>query len=86
MELDLAEAFKSEDGEVVLGEFEKSKQGTTWLGKYREFLIDHGWRCERMHAYDTPAWVEKPGMAIGPIKMMMVNDVFPADVERERVI
>jgi pyruvate,water dikinase len=38
-----------------------------------------------MHAYDTPAWIEKPGLGIGRIKMLMSKNVFPFDAERERV-
>ncbi len=39
-----------------------------------------------MHAYDAPAWVENPSLAIGRMKMLMSSDVFPADAERDRVI
>ena len=52
----------------------------------REFLLEHGWRCERMHAYDTPAWIEKPSLGIGRLKMLMTKDVFPLDTEKDRVI
>jgi len=86
VELDLKEAFNNQNSEEVITELEKSDQGSKWLGEYREFLLEHGWRCERMHAYDTPAWVEKPSLAIGQIKMLMSSDVFPADVERARVV
>ena len=86
VELDLKEAFNNQNREEVITELEKSDQGSKWLGEYREFLLEHGWRCERMHAYDTPAWVEKPSLAIGQIKMLMSSDVFPADVERARVV
>ena len=86
VELDLKEAFNNQNSEEVITELEKSDQGSKWLGEYREFLLEHGWRCERMHAYDTPAWVEKPSLAIGQIKMLISSDVFPADVERARVV
>jgi pyruvate,water dikinase len=86
VELGLTEPFKIEDDEAVLAEVEKSKEGGAWLGQYHEFLLEHGWRCERMHAYDTPAWIEKPSLPIGSIKMMMDNDVFPADAGRDRVV
>jgi pyruvate,water dikinase len=39
-----------------------------------------------MHAYDTPAWVEKPSLAIKQIRMLMTKDVFPLDAEKGRVI
>jgi phosphohistidine swiveling domain-containing protein len=48
--------------------------------------MEHGWRCERMHAYDTPAWVEFPSLAIGRIKVLMTQESFAFDGERERII
>ena len=86
VELGLDKAFNKENGEEVIRELDKSDQGTKWLEEYREFLIEHGWRCERMHAYDTPAWVEDPSLAIWQMKMLMSSDVFPADAERDRVV
>ena len=84
--LGLDKAFNKETGEDVIRELDKSDQGTKWLEEYREFLLEHGWRCERMHAYDTPAWVEDPSLAIWQMKMLMSSDVFPADAERNRVV
>jgi len=86
VELGLDKAFNKENGEEVIRELDKSDQGTKWLEEYREFLIEHGWRCERMHAYDTPAWVEDSSLAIWQMKMLMSSDVFPADAERDRVV
>lgn len=39
-----------------------------------------------MHAYDTPAWIEKPTQGIGRVKILMTKDVFPLDTEKGRVI
>ena len=86
VELGLQGSFKIKDPHAVLKELEKSKQGTQWLAEYHEFLLEHGWRCERMHAYDTPAWIEQPSLAIGTFRMMMSSDVYPADAIRERVV
>lgn len=86
VELGLKEAFDTKDYEEVLRNLEKSTAGFQWLKEYHAFLLEHGWRCERMHAYDTPAWVEKPALAIGDIKMLMQEEVFPFDARRDRVI
>lgn len=86
VELGLEDDFKQKNDEEVINALEKSEQGKKWLKEFREFLVEHGWRCERMHAYDTPAWIEKPSLAIGRIKMLMSNEVFPADTERKRVV
>ena len=49
-ELSLREAFDTEDSEEVIKNLEKSAAGSQWLKEYKEFLLEHGWRCERMHA------------------------------------
>jgi phosphohistidine swiveling domain-containing protein len=82
----LGDIFKIEDNEQVMATLAKNKEGTKWLSEYREFLLEHGWRCERMHAYDTPAWIEKPSLAIKQIRILMTKDVFPLDAEKDRVM
>ncbi len=84
--LGLEDAFKSKDNEEILKELEKSETGKSWLKEFKEFLIEHGWRCERMHAYDTFAWIEKPSLAIGPVKQLMNQESFTFDIERERIV
>ncbi len=39
-----------------------------------------------MHAYDTPAWIEKPALAIGDIKMLMKEEAFSFDTRRDQII
>jgi pyruvate,water dikinase len=82
----LKNAFKTEDNEGVLKELEKSDEGKKWLKEYKAFLVEHGWRCERMHAYDNPAWIEKPALAVGRIKLLLSQESFAFDAERDRVI
>lgn len=82
----LENAFKIEDNEEVLKELDKSDEGRKWLKAYKQFLMEHGWRCERMHAYDDPAWIEKPSLAIGRVKVLMHQESFAFDIERERLI
>jgi phosphohistidine swiveling domain-containing protein len=82
----LGDIFKIEDNEQVMATLAKNKEGTKWLSEYREFLLEHGWRCEHMHAYDTPAWIEKPSLAIKQIRILMTKDVFPLDAEKDRVM
>jgi phosphohistidine swiveling domain-containing protein len=85
-EMGLEAAFGDPDGEEIIKNLEQSQTGMKWLSAYRQFLADHGWRCERMHAYDTPAWIERPGLAMGRIKMLMSSDGYGVDADRERVI
>ena len=86
VELGLGDVFKTKEDEGVIKELQRSKAGAQWLDEYGAFLEEHGWRCERMHAYDTPAWIEKPSLGIGRVKMLMTKDVFPLDTEKGRVI
>jgi phosphohistidine swiveling domain-containing protein len=79
-------AFEIKDNEGVLKELDKSDAGKAWLKEYKQFLMEHGWRCERMHAYDTPAWIERPDLAIGRVRVYMNQADFPFDVERVRLI
>jgi len=85
-DMGLEEAFKPEDNEEVLKELQKTDEGKKWLEEYKEFLMEHGWRCERMHSYDTPAWVERPSLAIGRVKVLMTQKSFAFDRDRERII
>ena len=86
VELGLEDTFNSEAEENLLAALEQSDAGRKWHQAYMEFLTEHGWRCERMHAYDTPAWIEKPELVLGRIKMLMKSEVFPADQQREKVL
>ncbi len=86
VELGLEEAFSAQDNDEVLARLQESPDGKRWLQEHTDFLAEHGWRCERMHAYDTPAWVENPAMTISQLKMLMSKDVFPFDQECHRVI
>jgi len=84
-DLGLEQEFRSKEGEDLVKGLQNSENGAKWLNEYTAFLQDHGWRCERMHAYDTPAWVEKPSLALGQIGMYMSEKVFPFDTNRDQV-
>jgi len=84
LELGIRDVFDKID-EDVIQDLEKSEEGSKWLKMLHDFLIENGWRCERMHAYDTPAWVEKPSLVINRIKMLIQLDSSPADTARDRV-
>lgn len=85
-EMGLENVFQIDDDEAVMRELKSSEVGKRWYDSYYEFLLEHGWRCERMHAYDSPCWVEKPALGISRIKILMREDKFPFDVERDRIV
>ena len=86
-ELGLADLFlATEDDEEVMRKLEQSDAGRKWLGEYREFLKQHGWKCERMLRFDMPTWVEKPSQGIPDIrKGIAKGGAFVLDEERERL-
>jgi phosphohistidine swiveling domain-containing protein len=86
VELGLEETFKTTKDDVLIDKLNTSEAGKTWNGLYHEFLLEHGWRADRQHAYDSPVWLEKPSLALGRIKLLMSEPVFKFDVERDRVI
>ena len=86
VELGLEEAFKNTEDDALIDKLNATEAGKTWNGLYHEFLLEHGWRADRMHAYDSPVWLEKPSLALGRIKLLMSEPVFKFDVERDRVI
>jgi pyruvate,water dikinase len=86
VELDLEETFKTTADDDILDKLKLTEPGRVWSASYHEFLLEHGWRCDRMHAYDSSAWIEKPSIALGRIKLLMPEPVFRFDVERDRVI
>jgi len=86
LDMGLEGLFRDEDNESVIKNLADSEEGAKWFDEYRQFLLEHGWRCERMHAYDTPAWVEKPSLGIGRIKMLMSEDVSSVGADRDSVV
>ena len=85
VEAGLEDLFKKNEDEDVLEALKASEAGRKWSDAYHEYLLEHGWRADRMHAYDYPTWLEKPSIGIARIKFMMWEPVFPFDVNRERV-
>jgi pyruvate,water dikinase len=85
-DMGLEGAFKSENNEEILKGLENSDAGKKWLKAYKEFLVEHGWRCEHQHAYHTPAWIEKPSLALGRVKVLMSQESFGFDTERTRLV
>ncbi|MEM4450635.1 MAG: PEP-utilizing enzyme [Nitrososphaerota archaeon] len=72
----LGQLFEKAEPNGILKELEGSEIGEKWLVKLDEFLLKHGWRCERMHAYDTPSWLEKRELPLMYIKLFLPQDEF----------
>ncbi len=86
MDLGLEETFRTVDDEALISRLNTTEAGRTWNKLYHEFLLEHGWRSDRAHSYDSPVWLEKPSLALARIKLLMGETDFKFDVERVRVI
>ena len=86
VELGLEEAFRTTEDDALIDKLNATEAGRTWKSLYHKFLLEHGWRADRMHAYDSPVWLEKPSLPLGRIKILMSEPVFKFDVEKDRVI
>jgi phosphohistidine swiveling domain-containing protein len=86
-ELGLEDVFLSiKDNEQILAKLEENEAGIQWLKEYKHFLEENGWRCLRMQEYNTPAWVEKPSVGIGTVRLSIGKRGYRPDEERERLI
>jgi len=85
VEMGLEAVFQDNADESVLDKLQDSDAGVQWSNIYHEFLLEHGWRAERPHAYDHPTWLEQPEIGISRIKFLMAEEVFPFDANRQRV-
>ncbi len=85
VDLGLEQMFKTTEDAKVLNALKSTEAGRKWSEAYHEFLLEHGWRADRQHAYDYPTWIEKPSVGIARIKVLMSEPIFPFDAHRERV-
>jgi pyruvate,water dikinase len=85
VELGLEQVFKTTEDTKVLDTLKSTEAGRQWSEAYHAYLLEHGWRADRQHAYDFPTWIEKPSVGIARIKVLMSEPIFPFDAHRERV-
>jgi pyruvate, water dikinase len=85
VEQGLEQAFKTTEDAKVLETLKSTEAGRAWSEAYHAYLLEHGWRADRQHAYDFPTWIEKPSVGIARIKVLMSEPIFPFDAHRERV-
>jgi phosphohistidine swiveling domain-containing protein len=85
VETGLSNAFQNDSDAGVIQSLRATAEGREWLSRYEAFLWTHGWRCKRMHAYDTPAWVEDPTQALAEIRMLMREEEVPQEAAYRRV-
>jgi pyruvate,water dikinase len=86
-ELGLESIFRTtRDNKKLLATLEDRDAGREWLEKYKEFLVEHGWRCVRMQEYNTPAWIEDPSVGLDSVKLSMGKENYSPDEQRGQLI
>jgi pyruvate, water dikinase len=72
--------------EQLLARMEDSESGRTWLGAFREFLDEYGWRTIENWDASHPTWVEKPGRVVPSIRRFMKVEAFALDVAAPKLV
>jgi len=87
IELGLDKVFEgTDDSEHIWAELQKSNVATPWLDEYSKFLNVYGWKCERMHDWATPTWLEKPSLGIPTIGITLkTGGKYSLDEKREQL-
>jgi len=63
----LKDLFMITNSKEILANLTQTPNGKDWLKKFHEFLIEDGWRMQRMHVLEEPTWIENPT----PVMMIM---------------
>ncbi|MBW1613117.1 MAG: hypothetical protein JRJ57_03905 [Deltaproteobacteria bacterium] len=78
---------RSNDSVQIWDEIQRSNVAKQWLDEYSKFLNVHGWRCERMHEWATPTWLEKPSLGISTIGLALrTGGTYSVDEIRGRLV
>ncbi len=81
----LGSAFKKQTGDVIPA-LEQSDAGRKWLGEFRAFLNEDGWRMQRMAEANLPTWIEDPTPAIANVQLYLnKGGKFNLDDERKKL-
>jgi phosphohistidine swiveling domain-containing protein len=83
----LKEIFMLSDTKELQAKLSQSDAGKEWLKSLDTFLIEHGWRMQRMHDFFEPTWIEAPIQAILSIKAFMKTEdtAFKLDGVRQQL-
>jgi phosphohistidine swiveling domain-containing protein len=86
IDMGFGDMFLNSTPDDVLVKMEQSAKGKEWLGEFRAFLTEHGWRMVRMNDLDEPYWIEYPAAAIVPIQIFVkTGAVYDLDNTRQKL-
>lgn len=83
-ELGLADILLNSQPSEYLSRIKDHPNGREFLKGFQEFLLEDGWRANRMSELINPTWVEDPSLALVNVKQFLVRGgSFNLDKERE---
>lgn len=86
----LGNIFKTNGAKEIIPRLEQTQTGKEWLKDFRDFLMEDGWRMQRVAEINEPTWIEDPTPPISAIKGFInkggnfVLDEVRASLARER--
>lgn len=64
----LDDIFETNEARDIIPKLEGIETGNEWLKEFRDFLLEDGWRMQRMAEINEPTWIEDPTPPISAIK------------------
>ncbi len=87
VEKGLDDIFETNEARDIIPKLEQIEAGREWLKEFRDFLLEDGWRMQRMAEINEPTWIEDPSSPISAIKgFIMKGGHFVLDEVRERLV
>lgn len=68
VEKGLGDIFETDEARDIIPKLEGIETGNEWLKEFRDFLLEDGWRMQRMAEINEPTWIEDPTPPISAIK------------------
>ena len=68
VEKGLGDIFETYEARDIILKLEQIETGNEWLKEFRDFLLEDGWRMQRMAEINEPTWIEDPTPPISAIK------------------
>ncbi|MDG6923100.1 MAG: phosphoenolpyruvate-utilizing protein [Nitrososphaerota archaeon] len=83
----LSEVLDQADTQTIIRRLKESEVGRLWLTDFNNFLLEDGWRLQRMAEINMPSWVEDPTPALQIVRRFLSgDDTFQLDVKRQELI
>jgi len=84
VEKGLDDIFETNEARDTIPKLEQIEAGREWLKEFRDFLLEDGWRMQRMAEINEPTWIEDPTPPISAIRgFIMKGGHFVLDEVRE---